>query len=382
MERKNSNQKYLSLIILVSLIFFITNLFAQKRIREYGIKTGILNCGKNNAITDVDGVLVGHTTKIINDDIRTGVTIILPHSGNLYQEKVIAAVYVGNGYGKLVGSTQIEELGTIETPIALTNTLNTFQVADAIIDYMLTIRENENIRSINPVVGETNDSFLNDIQKRSVNRGDVYNAILKAKSGKVEEGAVGAGTGTICFGFKGGIGTASRVIPESKGGYTIGVLVQTNFGGILEINGAPVGRELGKYYLKNEVSIDGSCMIVVATNAPLSNRNLKRLAKRAILGLAKTGGFCSNGSGDYVIAFSTNPDCRVFNSQKSNTSKINELKNSLMSPLFLGVVEATQEAIYNSLFTAVTVKGFKNHEIKSLPIEKVLEICKKYHLIN
>jgi D-aminopeptidase len=355
----------------------------KKRARDLGIIVGIMAPGKNNAINDVHGVVVGQKTLIKGDSIRTGVTAILPHSGNLFQEKVAAAIYVANGFGKLVGSTQVEELGVIETPIILTNTLNVFLAANAVIDYTLSQEGNEQIGSINPVVGETNDGYLNNIQARSVTPEDVFEAISQAKSGTVEEGSVGAGTGTICFGFKGGIGTASRVLPESKGGYTVGVLVQTNFGGILEINGAPVGRELGKYYLKNETeSSDGSCMIVVATDAPLSVLNLKRLAKRAILGLGKTGGFCSNGSGDYVIAFSTHPACRVRHQDKNRTRSVEELYNDQMSPLFLAVVEATQEAIYNSLFMATMVKGWQGHEVKAIPMDRVIEICKQYWVIR
>ncbi len=355
---------------------------SQKRIREYGIKVGVLPTGKNNSITDVAGVKVGHATVISDKDIRTGVTVILPHEGNLFQEKVPAAIYVGNGFGKLVGSTQVNELGYVETPIALTNTLNVFRVADAIIDYMISLPGNENIRSINPVVGETNDGYLNNIQKRAVNKNHVFQAIQTAKSGLIPEGSVGAGTGTICFGFKGGIGTSSRKLPESRGGFTVGALVQTNFGGILSVNGAPVGKELGKYYMKSDLQNGGSCMIVIATDAPLSHRNLKRLAKRAILGLARTGGFCSNGSGDYVIAFSTHPDCRIRNVKNQIVKNVKELNNDAMSPLFLATVEATQEAIYNSLFMATEVTGYKNHHIRALPVEKVLDICKKYGVIS
>ncbi|OQX86980.1 aminopeptidase [candidate division KSB1 bacterium 4484_87] len=380
MKTFSFNQRFfLLLIIFLSLISF---LFAQTRIQDFKIKIGILPCGKNNAITDVSGVSVGHSTVISGNDIRTGVTVILPHSGNLFQEKVPAAIYVGNGFGKLVGVTQVEELGYIETPIALTNTLNVFRVADAIIDYMLTLPGNENIRSINPVVGETNDGYLNNIQKRAVNRDHVFQAIQSARSGKIREGSIGAGTGTICFGFKGGIGTSSRKLPQNRGGYTVGALVQTNFGGVLNINGAPVGQELGKYYMKSDLQAGGSCMIVIATDAPLSHRNLRRLAKRAILGLARTGGFCSNGSGDYVIAFSTAPNCRIRNSNQ-NTEKLSSLLgNNAMSPLFLATVEATQEAIYNSLFAATDVQGYRGHKINAIPLEKVLEICKKYNVIQ
>ncbi|MDZ7264113.1 MAG: P1 family peptidase [candidate division KSB1 bacterium] len=354
----------------------------RSRTRDLGLRVGILNPGPYNAITDVAGVRVGHKTIVRDDDIRTGVTAIIPHEGNLFQEKVPAAIYVGNGFGKLVGSTQIEELGTIETPILLTNTLSVFIVADALIDYMLQQPGNENVFSINPVVGETNDGFLNHIQKRSISRQDVWDAITSAQSGQVVEGSVGAGTGTICFSYKGGIGTASRLLPASLGGYTVGVLVQTNFGGVLEINGAPVGRELGRYYLKNEVAGDGSCMIVVATDAPLSVRNLKRLAKRALLGLAKTGGFCANGSGDYVIAFSTDPACRVAHSGQGRTRHYEEVRDDQISPIFLAVVEATQEAIYNSLFMAQAMIGWQGHNVDAIPLDRVVEICKKYHVIK
>jgi D-aminopeptidase len=354
----------------------------RKRSREMNIEVGILSTGKHNAITDVKNVRVGHRTIIKAENIRTGVTAILPHAGNIFQEKVTAAIYVANGFGKLIGSTQIEELGVIETPIILTNTLNVFIVADAVIDYTLNQTENEQVGSINPIVGETNDGYLNNIQARAVTKQDVWDAIASADSGAVAEGSVGAGTGTVCFGFKGGIGTSSRVLPQSKGGYTVGVLVQTNFGGILEINGAPVGKELGKYYLKDEVENNaGSCMIIVATDAPLSSRNLKRLATRTILGLAKTGGFCSNGSGDYVIAFSTHASCRVPHQDKNRTRTVEELYNDQMSPLFLAVVEATQEAIYNSLFMAKTVKGWQGHEVQAIPLDRVIEICKKYRVI-
>jgi len=379
-----------SILILVSILIFVAQMNAQdnhrKRARQLGITVGILTPGRNNAITDVRGVVVGQKTLIKGDDTRTGVTAILPHTENLFQHKVAAAVYVANGFGKLVGSTQVEELGVIETPIILTNTLNVFLVADALIDYTLSQPGNEKVRSINPVVGETNDGYLNNIRQRAVTRADVFDAIASAHTGPVTEGSVGAGTagtGTICFGFKGGIGTASRVLPKARGGYTVGVLVQTNFGGILEINGAPVGRELDKFYMRDLIqSGDGSCMIVVATDAPLSARNLKRLAKRAILGLAKTGGFCSNGSGDYIIAFSTHPACRVPYTDKNRTRKTEDLYNSQMSPLFLAAVEATQEAIYNSLFMATTVQGWQGHKIEAIPLDRVIEICKKYNVIK
>ncbi|MFZ5516080.1 MAG: P1 family peptidase [Candidatus Zhuqueibacterota bacterium] len=354
----------------------------NRRARDHGIVVGILPPGKGNAITDVAGVAVGHKTLIQNEDVRTGVTVILPHAGNIFQEKVAAAVHIGNGFGKLVGYSQVEELGAIETPIALTSTLNVFRVADALIDFTLQQPGNEDLRSINPIAGETNDGFLNNIQLRSVTREDVFEAIRNAKTGPVAEGNVGAGTGTICFGFKGGIGTASRVLPASRGNFTVGVLVQTNFGGILEINGAPVGKELGEYYLKDELSGDGSCMIVIATDAPLSHRNLKRLAKRSILGMAKTGSFCSNGSGDYAIAFSTHPNCRIAHRSDALSHATEDMNNDDMSPLFLAVVEATQEAIYNSLFAGATMKGWQGHEVPAMPLDAVLRVCKKYHVIH
>lgn len=379
--------EYIKILAVALSIIFCYPMKAEKQInkrtRELGIITGVISPGKYNAITDVKNVLVGHKTIIKGEDIRTGLTAILPHSGNLFQEKVAAAIYVANGFGKLIGSTQVDELGSIETPIALTNTLSVFLVADALIDYTLSLPGNEQIGSINPIVGETNDGYLNNIQARVVTKADLREAIANASTGTVAEGSIGAGTGTICFGFKGGIGTASRVLPQSAGGYTVGVLVQTNFGGILEINGAPIGKELGKYYLKDEIEQEGgSCMIILATDAPLSVQNLKRLAKRAILGLAKTGGFCSNGSGDYVIAFSTHPSCRVLHQDKNRTRSVEQLYNDQMSPLFLAAVEATQEAIYNSLFMATCVTGWQGRKVWEIPIDRVIEICKKYSVIR
>ena len=285
------------------------------RIRDFGIAPGVFKPGTYNAITDVPGVRVGHVTLIDGDDVRTGVTAIVPHDGNIFRKKCPAAIYVGNGFGKLAGVTQVQELGNIETPIILTNTLSVAQGIDGVIEYTLGLKGNENVRSVNAVVGETNDGHLNDIRGRHVKAEDVVQAILNAKGGQVEEGCVGAGTGTVCFGWKGGIGTSSRVLPSDLGGYTVGVLVQSNYGGILEIDGIPVGRRLGQYSFKSNVenqdylmSPDGSCMMVVFTDAPLDARNLGRLAKRAIMGMAKTGGIASNGSGDYVIAVSVNPN--------------------------------------------------------------------------
>lgn len=355
---------------------------SRNRARDLGIEIGVLRPGHWNAITDVAGVRVGHTTVIAGDSVRTGVTAILPHDGNLYQHKVPAAVYIGNGFGKLAGSTQIDELGNIETPILLTNTLNVPIVADALISYMLQLDGNEELRSVNPVVGETNDGWLNDIRGRHVTAEHVFAAIKNADAGAVKEGCVGAGTGTVCLGFKGGIGTASRVLPDTLGGFTVGVLVQTNYGGILEINGAPVGRELQNYTYRNKISYadgDGSCMIVVATDAPMLSRNLRRLAKRAYLALAKTGAFSSNGSGDYVIAFSTHSKNFIRDQKIQERATLN---NNQLSPLFLAVLEATQEAVYNSLFMASDMTGREGHTVKALPVEKVIEICKKYQVLN
>src|SRR2546430_478586 len=311
-----------------------TRALARPRAREAGVIVGVLTPGPLNAITDVAGVTVGHTTLVKGDNVRTGVTAILPHGGNLFREKVPAAVFIGNAFGKLAGSTQVNELGEIETPIMLTSTLNVPRVADATIDYMLALPGNEDVQSINPLVGETNDGYLNDIRGRHVGREEVFAAIKNAHgSWLVDEGAVGAVAGTVAFGFKGGIGTSSRKLPASLGGYTVGVLVQSNFGGILTINGAPVGRELGRYYLKEQLSgtgfslckpdqknntdlslchsADGSIMIVIATDAPIDHRNLQRLAARSMMGLARTGATGSNGSGDYAIAFSTAPELRI-----------------------------------------------------------------------
>lgn len=352
----------------------------DKNLRSYGIKIGVMEPGERNAITDISGLKVGHKTIISGDIIRTGVTAILPHSGNIFQVKVPAAVYVGNGFGKLTGSTQIEELGNLETPIVLTNTLSVPTAANALITYSLKQKENKNVRSVNPVVGETNDGYLNDIRGRHVSESDVLQAIKNASAGDVAQGNVGAGTGTVAFGFKGGIGTSSRKLPNELGGYTVGVLVQSNFGGVLQIAGVPIGKELNKYYLNDDLnqSPDGSCMIVVATNAPLSPRNLKRLAKRAILGLAKTGGIASNGSGDYVIAFSTAKSVRI--PHRTNHSILDKvtLRNNAMSPLFMAVNEATEEAIINSLFHAQTMTGKNGNTINELPVDKVLTIMEKY----
>ena len=377
----------------------------RPRARDIGLVVGVLPAGPHNAITDVAGVQVGHTTIIRGQDVRTGVTAILPHAGNMFREKVPGAIEVGNGFGKLAGSTQVNELGEIETPIMLTSTLNVPRVADAVIGYMLAMEENRDVQSINPVVAETNDGFLNDIRGRHVGPEDVAAAIKNARGGAVDEGAVGAGTGTVAFGFKGGIGTSSRRLPVGLGGYTVGVLVQSNYGGVLTIAGAPVGRELGRYYLKDELErtpgsnrvgknenfgsdvsdkdlADGSIIIVIATDAPVDHRNLRRMAARAMMGLARTGSAATNGSGDYAIAFSTAPEVRIrATAPNSNATRdVKLLSNDAMSPLFLAVIEATEEAIYNSLFRAVTMTG-RGRTVEALPIDRTVEILRKYGVL-
>ncbi len=374
--------KSCSLILLF--ILFSVSLQAQNRSHDFGLKIGVLAPGKLNAITDVAGVKVGHTTLFEGSSVRTGVTAILPQEGNVFQEKIPAAIYVGNGFGKLAGSTQVIELGNMETPIILTNTLGVSTAMDAVVEYTLNLKGNENVQSVNAVVGETNDGYLNDIRGRHVKKQHVLDAINNAKAGAVQEGNVGAGTGTICFGFKGGIGTSSRVLPEKSGGYTIGVLVQSNFGGVLQMDGVPVGEELKQFYLSDQLmdKADGSCMIVVATDAPVDARNLERMARRAIMGLAKTGGIGSDGSGDYVIAFSTHPQVRVKHDSKERLATINLLRNDAMSPLFMAVIEATEEAIINSLFAAEAMTGNEGHTIKALPKEEVIKILKKHQAIK
>lgn len=355
----------------------------QKRAADFGIRIGVMHPGKQNAITDVAGVKVGHTTLIKGDSVRTGVTAILPHEGNLFQQKVPAAVYVGNGFGKLAGITQIKELGYMETPIILTNTLSVATAINAVITYTLHQKGNEAVQSVNAVVGETNDGFLNDIRGRHITEYDVLNAINNASAGKVTEGNVGAGTGTVCFGFKGGIGTASRILPEALGGYTVGVLVQTNFGGVLTMDGVPVGEELKTYYLRELLTDkpDGSCMIVVATDAPLDARNLERLAKRAFMGMARTGGIASNGSGDYVLAFSTDSLLRApFSGPDILLQKL--LNNDATSPLFMAAIEATEEAILNSLLAAETMKGKNGRTVEALPKDTLKDILRKYNRTN
>jgi D-aminopeptidase len=347
---------------------------SRKRVRELGIYPGILPVGKLNAITDVPEVKVGHVTLIEEDDVRTGVTAILPHAGNIFQEKVPAGIAVGNGFGKLVGSTQVEELGEIETPVILTNTLAVSRAAEAIIDWTLAQKGNEEVQSVNPVVGETNDGVLNNIRRMTVTKEHVLQALEIASTGPVAEGCVGAGTGTICFGWKGGMGTSSRLLSKKLGGYTIGVLVQTNFGGILQIDGISVGKELGQYYLKEQLedkSADGSIMIVLSTDAPLSDRNLKRLAKRGLTGLARTGASMSNSSGDYVVAFSTAEEVRRRQERRSKVWAYPEVSNDLMSPLFQAAIETTEEAIYNSLCMAETMMGYRGAKVVALPFSFV-----------
>jgi D-aminopeptidase len=351
----------LVLVLLAPGVTQSQELAKRPRAREIGLNIGTLPAGPLNAITDVPGVLVGQVTLIRGDAVRTGVTVVLPHGGNLFVDKVSGAVFVGNAFGKLIGETQVNELGEIETPIALTSTLNVARVADAMIDYMLQIPGNETAHSINPLVAETNDGFLNDIRGRYVGRAEVFQAIQTAHGGPVVEGAVGAGTGTVAFGFKGGIGTSSRRV----GTYSVGVLVQSNFGGMLQIEGAPVGRELAE---GGPNSGSGSIIMVVATDAPVDARNLRRMAARTMFGLARTGSSGANGSGDYGIAFST---VRI-------PSRV--LSNDEMSPLFLAVIEATEEAIYNSLLGAVTMSG-NGHTVNALPIDQTVNILRKYHAI-
>ena len=367
---------------------------SRPRARELGIRPGVLPTGPLNAIADVAGVRVGHVTLHEGDDVRTGVTAILPHTSNIFQEKVPAGLAVSNGFGKLAGATQLAELGELETPIVLTNTLAVPRAADALIDWTLAQPGNETVVSVNPVVGETNDSTLNNIRRRAVTFEHVLAAISAARGGSVvegvppAEGCVGAGTGTVAFGWKGGIGTSSRRLPGDLGGFTVGVLVQSNFGSVLQIMGVPVGERLGRYYLKeqlergtiseptnpqseiaNRQSADGSIMIVLATDAPLSDRNLTRLARRALAGLARTGAAMSNGSGDYALAFSTSEEVRRTPKRRSKLASLIELPNDALSPLFLAAIEATEEAIYNSLLNAETTTGYRARTVEALPLD-------------
>ena len=392
----------LTAVVASFMLLSVAGLDAQTRAtaRELGVVTGILSPGPLNAITDVEGVLVGQTTIRSGDSINTGVTAIIPHGGNIFQEKVPAAVVIGNAFGKLAGSTQVQELGELESPVILTCTLCVPRAADAVLTYLLNLPGNENVRSANPVVGETNDGYLNHIRLRPITEADVLQAISDARSGPVEQGSVGAGRGTRAFGWKGGIGTSSRKLPEQLGGWTVGVLVQTNFGGVLTIAGAPVGRELGRHYLRGRVEAegatnadaslqhsmrlasggeaeedlgDGSIMIVVATDAPLGNRNLTRLARRALAGLARTGSSMTNGSGDFVISFSTKP--------VSQLAAAGPVPNDSMSPLFLSVIEATEEAIYNSLFMATTVVGHRG-TAQALPVDSTMAILRRHGVVR
>lgn len=368
------------LVLTMSLMLVALGSWSQshKTLREWGFPTGIFQPGPNNAITDVPGVTVGHVTCIEGDSIRTGVTAIVPHQGNLFRNKVPAAIYVGNGFGKLAGYTQVRELGNIETPVILTNTLSVAAGIEGAVRYTLMQPGNEHENSVNAVVGETNDGRLNAIRAMHITPQMVIDAIKGAKSGPVEQGCVGAGTGTICFGFKGGIGTSSRVLPESLGGYTIGVLVQTNYGGILEIDGVQVGQKLQKHDFINHVrrneNVDGSCMMVVITDAPLDSRNLERVAKRAMMGMAKTGGIASNGSGDYVIALSVAPENLINDKAKKITSTV--LANSEMSSIFAATIETTAEALWNSLFMATSMTGRDGYHVEALPVDKVLEMLR------
>lgn len=360
------------------LLIPFTAVSAQQRARDLGVKPGIFPPGSLNAITDVPGVRVGHTTVITGASVRTGITAILPHGDNPFLIRVPAAIVVGNGFGKLLGSTQVNELGELESPIFLTCTLCVWRVADAAVEWMLRQPGMGEVRSINPVVAETNDGYLNDIRSRPVTPAQVEAALSAASGGPVAEGSVGAGTGTVAFGWKGGIGTSSRVLPRSLGGWTVGVLVQTNFGGVLQVLGVPVGRELGRYAFKEEVEQergDGSVIIVVATDAPILDRNLRRIGARALMGLARTGSSASNGSGDYVIAFSNAEKMR--RPLKARRPQAEELENEEMSGLFQAVVEATEEAIYNSLFMASTVEG-NGHKSEPIPLDRVKEILARY----
>lgn len=360
---------------------------ARPRARDIGLVTGIFPVGARNAITDVEGVRVGQVTVAAGDSINTGVTAIIPHAGNVFLERVPAALFVGNGYGKLTGVTQLRELGELETPIVLTCTLCVWRAADAMAQWMIAKPGMSDVRSINPVVGETNDGGLNDIRKRAVTAEHVTRALESATGDDVAEGSVGAGAGTITFGWKGGIGTSSRKLPASVGGFTVGVLVQSNFGGSLTMNGAPVGRELGRYNFQRELgdsvratdAADGSIMIIVATDAPIDSRNLERLASRAMVGVARTGSGMSNGSGDYVIAFSTATSVRRMRNAPQHS--VTDLSNERMSPLFAAAAEATEEAIYNSLLKATTVKGHTT-TAEALPLDRTIEILRRYNALN
>ncbi len=354
----------------------------RPRAREAGLAVGIFATGPLNAITDVDGVLLGHHTKIEGDDIRTGVTAIIPAPGNLYTRPIPAWIHVGNGYGKLIGETQVREFGELETPILLTCTLCVWSAANALKEWVYE-QPGMGEHTVNPVVGETNDGAVNNMWADPIGRNEVYAALSSASSGPVAEGSVGAGTGTQAFGWKGGIGTSSRVLPAELGGYTVGVLVQTNYGGVLQMNGAPVGRELGTYPYRDELesgSADGSIMIVVATDAPLTARNLDRIGARAMMGLGRTGSYASNGSGDYVIAFSTDPRVRKERNARAPVEQAT-LSNVAMSPLFAATAEATEEAVYNAIFKATTVESSRGVR-EAIPLDRLLEILEKHKVLH
>ena len=372
---------------------------SRPRARDIGLAPGVLTPGPDNAITDVPGVLVGQVTLVEGSDIRTGVTAILPHGGNLFQDKVPGAVHIGNAFGKLAGSTQVVELGTIETPIVLTNTLSVWDAARALVSWTLSLPGNETVRSVNPLVGETNDGFLNDIRGLHVKEEHVLQAIRSAESGPVAEGAVGAGTGTGAFGWKGGIGTSSRRLPDSLGGYTVGALVQSNYGGVLVMDGLPVGEELGRYYLRDrleeaaggagsgvpephDTNPDGSIMMVVATDAPVRSLGLTRLARRAMLGLARTGATSSHGSGDFVIAFSSAASLRSSFRSESPVESGEVLRGDRLSPLFQAAIEATEEAVYNSMLQAVSVTGRDGNTREALPLDALLAVGQKYNRLH
>ena len=368
---------------------------SRPRARDIGLSPGILDPGPENAITDIPGVLVGQVTIIEADHIRTGVTAILPHGGNLFQEKVPGAVHIGNAFGKLAGSTQVVELGTIETPIVLTNTLSVWDAARAVVTYTLGLPGNGDVRSVNPLVGETNDGFLNDIRGLHVKESHVHEAIRGAAAGPVAEGAVGAGTGTSAFGWKGGIGTSSRRLPASLGGYTVGVLVQSNYGGVLSMDGIPVGQELDRYYLRDQVrgsgdaggrdaqdNPDGSIMMVVGTDAPVRSLGLTRLGRRVMLGLSRTGATSSHGSGDFVIAFSSAESLRSGFRSDSPTEEGAVLRGDRLSPLFQAAIEATEEAVYNSMLKATTVTGRNGNTREAISIDDLLEAGRKYNRLH
>ena len=353
---------------------------ARPRARDIGVAPGVLRPGALNAITDVDGVRVGHVTLVEGSGIRTGVTVILPHSGNLFQNKVPAGFAVGNGFGKFAGATQVEELGEIETPIVLTNTLSVAEGISGLVEWTLQVPGNEQVRSVNAVVGETNDSFLNDIRARRVTKADVFATIRMASTGPVAEGCIGAGTGTRAFDWKGGIGTSSRILPKPMGGYTVGVLVQTNYSGVLKVAGAPVGQELGRYYLREAEQAYqlGGSIVIIATDAPLSDRNLRRLACRTFMGVGNTGSSMGNGSGDYALAFATADAVRRTPARRSAATTIEDLPNDKISPLFQAVAEATEEAVYNAMLQATSMTGVDDHRLEALPLDRLKEILARH----